>query len=169
MSEYNENMEELEKGGHIIELFCLRPKKFENQSVMVRLKFNNKWSGWRLKEEIVNSLGLISGETISTTVSPKYTEGLSDDVDSITLFACGEGADWLLENKVSAGTIIDCMVKCSYVKIPVGHNDKMILSASLIFEKGFVVVENEPINNDTSIDDELIKLIKDFSEQDKSV
>lgn len=63
------------------------------------------------------------------------------DVNNVDLFASGEGADWLIDNKVGAGDVIDCQVKLSYISIP-GRSQSCteIPAVSLIFEKGLAVI-----------------------------
>ena len=45
MSEYSINLESVEQGGKLAELFCLRPKLYKDKQVTLRVKINSKW-GW---------------------------------------------------------------------------------------------------------------------------
>ena len=161
MAEYNANNATLEAGGKLIEQFCLRPNKYANQTAVVRLHINSKWGGWKLRDDLVERLGLEIGDTISTSVTPEYTEGLSNEVEDIDLFASGSGAEWLIMNKVTMGTIIDCEVSFSYVKVPIGINGKESYRASLIFEKGFAIIEHTSVCNKQENDEE-DKIINDL-------
>jgi len=112
------------------------------------------WSGWKIREEIIKDLNLEVGGTILTKVTSYFTIGLSEDVNDLDLFAMGEGADWLIDNKVSVGDVIDCQVQFSYLSISVGSQNKKIPKVSLIFEKGFAVIEkgSDSIKNNISED-----------------
>lgn len=134
------NQNDLHEGGKLFELFWLRPKKYTGKSVPIRLRINKKWGGWKVKDELIRSLNLEVGDTISTEITPLLTSGIIDDDNDTDLFASGSGADWLLENNVEVGTVIDCYVKFVYSKAPVGLNGKSIYKISLVFEKGISVV-----------------------------
>lgn len=165
MSNYNDNLEMLKNGGKLVELFCLRPKLHKDKHVTLRVKINSKWSGWKLRGDLVESLGFEVGNTIVTTVSPLFTDGLSADVGNIDLFASGENIDWLLENKVSAGSVIDCQVKFSYKVVPAGFDKKEISKVSLFFEKGIDIIDDDSISAGKSAGnsclDDIIKSLTD--------
>lgn len=131
---------ELEEGGKLFEFFWLRPKRYVNQTVMMRLRINKKWGGWKLKDELVSSLGLEIGDTISTEITPYFTSNIIDDDNDTDLFASADAADWLLENNVRIGTIIDCSVRFAYTKVPVGYNEKVVNKISLVMVEGFSIV-----------------------------
>lgn len=134
------NEEILRNGADFFELFWLRPKRYMNMEVAMRLRINNKWGGWKIKDELIQSLGLEVGDTISTEVTSYFSSGRIDDNDDTDLFASGAAADWLIENNVSMGTIIDCIVRFSYSMAPVGFNNKEIYKISLILKEGIRVV-----------------------------
>lgn len=132
----NVTEEMLQEGAYKFEQFWLRPSKFVGETVPLRLRINNKWGGWKVKDELIRALGLEVGDTISTEVTIKLTKGIIDDNDDTDLFASGEGADWLLENAATLGSVVDCFVRFSYCKAPVGRNEKVINKVSLVFVKG---------------------------------
>lgn len=132
--------DDLKKGGEFFEKFWLRPKNYIDKRVAIRLRINKKWGGWKLRDELITSLGLEVGDTISTEITPYFTSDIIDDDNDTDLFASGEGADWLLDNHVVTGTIIDCYVRFSYAKVPLGMHGKEIGKISLVFEKGIRVV-----------------------------
>lgn len=133
---------ELAKGAKEFELFWLRPKKMNSHEVILRMKINQRWGGWKLKDDLVKSVGLDVGDTINTEVSILNTSGLIDDSDDTDLFASGEGADWLLNNDVGLGSVIDAKVRFVYAKAPVGGLDgKEIWKISLVFIEGYNIIE----------------------------
>lgn len=137
--------EALKKGADEFQRFWLRPLSRVNKVIPVRLRINKSFSGWKLKDELIQALGLKVGDTINTEVSVLFTGKLIEDSDSVDLFADGEAADWLVDMVIKEsspiGCVIDCLVKLSYCDAPVGRNDKMINKASLLMEKGIRFVE----------------------------
>ena len=100
----------LEKGGKDFEVFWLRPKKMTNKEAILRLHINKRWGGWKLKDGLVESLGV--------------------------------GADWLLDNDVGMGSIIDAKVRFVYAKAPVGGIEgRDIWKLSLVFVEGYAIIE----------------------------
>lgn len=133
--------EMLRKGAEKFELFWLRPSRFMGEIVPLRLRINKKYGGWKVKDELIRAVGQEVGDTISTEVTVELTKGIIDDSDDTDLFASGDGADWLLENASTPGHVIDCYVRLSYCKAPIGANGKVINKVSLVFVKGIKYVE----------------------------
>lgn len=131
---------ELQEGGRLFEMFWLRPNKYAEKTVPLRIRINKKWGGWKVKDELINSIGLEVGDTISTEVTPYFMSGIIDDEDDTDLFASASAADWLLDNQVGVGAIIDVLVRFCYSKAPVGMNGKMVNKISLVMEEGIAVV-----------------------------
>ena len=132
--------EMLREGSEKFQRFWLRPISFEGEIVPLRLRINTKWNGWKVKDELIRSLGLGVGDTISTEITPILAEEIIDHGDDTDLFASGEAADWLLENAKGPGSVIDCFVQFAYAKAPIGENSKMIHKLSLIMVSGIQFV-----------------------------
>lgn len=136
--------EVLRSGAETFERFWLQPERFQNQEVTVRLRLNKKLGGWKIKDELVESLGLKVGECISTEVSVQFGPEIIDDDGDTDLFADGDAADWLVDTVLHngqrdgtvKGCIIDCVVRLAYDIAPVGQSGKKIHKASLILVKG---------------------------------
>ena len=128
--------EALEDGAYKFEQFWLRPSKYVGEIIPIRLRINKKWGGWKVKDDLIQALGLEVGDTISTEITVELTKGIIDDDDDTDLFASGDGADWLLKNAAHPGSVIDCFVRLSYCRAPVGRNEKMINTVALVFVKG---------------------------------
>ena len=142
INSYSINDGELEKGAKEFEVFCLRPKKMAGQEAILRMIITQKWGGWRLKDELVMSMELEVGDTINSEVHILYGPGLIKDEENLDLFASGEAADWLLDNNVGLGSVIDAKVKFAYKRVPVGQNGKEVWTASLILVEGYNVIEH---------------------------
>ena len=133
---------EREEGAKPFEEFWLRPKKKAGEVVKLRMKITEKWNGWKLKDELVNSLGLVIGDTINTEVSVLDGPGLIETADDTDLFASGEGADWLLDNNIGLGSVIDAEVRFMYSRAPVGGlTGRDVWKLSLVFVKGYAIIK----------------------------
>ncbi len=140
--EHSVNVNDLEQGAKDFEVFWLRPKKMANKEAVLRMQINKRWGGWKLRDGLVNSIGLEVGDTINTEVSILNAPGLIDDANDTDLFASGKGADWLLDHDVGFGSIIDAKVKFVYSRAPVGGLDgKEVWKISLVFVEGYSVVK----------------------------
>ena len=139
------SLDNLRQGAILFEKFWLRPQKLAGKLVPVRVRINRKLGGWKVKDELVRSLGLTVGDTVSTEVTVQLGVGLIDDEGDTDLFADGEAADWLIDVIQSAGSvegcIIDCYVRFVYSRAPVGGNNKMVNKASLVLTNGIGFVE----------------------------
>lgn len=168
--EHTVDDQELKKGARDFEIFWLRPKKMNLHETVLRMKINKRWGGWKLKDGLVNSLGLEVGDTINTEVSILNGPGLIDNADDTDLFASGEGADWLLDNNVGYGAIIDAKVRFVYAQAPVGGLDgKDVWKISLVFVEGYNIVRERfikdgqaPIDGTSSFA-ALRKILNDFN------
>jgi len=128
------------QGANLFEKFWLRPQKLAGKLVPLRLRINKKLSGWKVKDELIRSIGLTVGDTVSTEVSIQLGAGLIDDDGDTDLFADGEAADWLIDQIQATGSvegcIIDCYVRFVYSRAPVGGGNKMVNKASLVLANG---------------------------------
>ena len=135
--------QELENGAREFEFFWLRPKKMTSHETVLRMKINRKWGGWKLKDDLIESIGLEIGDTINTEVSVLNGPGLIADSGDTDLFASGAGADWLLQNNIGIGSIIDAKVRFIYSQAPVGGREgRDVWKISLVFVEGYRVVKN---------------------------
>ena len=141
--------EELEAGARDFEKFWLRPKNMANKEVVLRMKINKRWGGWKLKDELVQSIGLVVGDTINTEVSVLHGPGLIANADDTDLFADGLAADWLLNNNVGVGSIIDAKVRFMYCKAPVGGlESRDVWKISLVMLEGYNIIQEATLDVD---------------------
>lgn len=140
--------DERKAGAKAFEEFWLRPKKKANSIEKVRMMITKKWNGWKLKDELVNSLGLAIGDTINTEVSILDGPGLIEQADDTDLFASGDGADWLLQNNIGFGSVIDAEVRFVYSRAPVGGlAGREVWKLSLVFIKGYAIIRDRAADN----------------------
>lgn len=140
---------ELKKNAKAFEMFWLRPRKFDNQEFVLQMEITKNWNGWKLKDALVQSIGLEVGDTINTEVKVLNGPGLIDNADDTDLFADGEGADWLLENEVGRGSVINAKVKFKYSRAPVGGLEgREVWKLSLVFVEGYNIVREKRLGNE---------------------
>lgn len=140
---------ELKNNAKAFEMFWLRPRKFDDQEFILQMEITKNWNGWKLKDALVKSVGLEVGDTINTEVRVLNGPGLIDDADDTDLFADGEGADWLLENEVGRGSIINAKVKFKYSRAPVGGREgREVWKLSLVFVEGYDVVREKKLGDE---------------------
>ena len=137
--------DDLRSGANTFERFWLRPQRVAGRIIPLRLRINRRFGGWKVKDDLIRSVGLSVGDCITTEVSVQLGSNIIDDDGDTDLFADGEGADWIIDQVSSAGIvegcIIDCFVRLVYCRAPVGQNGKMINKASLVFVSGIRFVE----------------------------
>lgn len=151
---YVVNESDLEIGAKEFEMFWLRPRKMADHEAVLRMRINKNWGGWKLKDELVKSIGLEIGDTINTEISVLNGPGLIDDAEDTDLFASGEGADWLLDNDIGKGSIIDAKVKFVYSQAPVGGLDgREVWKISLVFIRGYDIVEKRIAKEERQLED----------------
>lgn len=105
----NENYED------IIHKFLLRPVKYQGIEIELTMKVLSELSGSSLKNEIVKTLGLELGDTLSVDVNVLGKDGAILIDRSISVYADKENADWL-EN-VLPGDIIKAKMKTAFCAI----------------------------------------------------
>ncbi|MDO4617464.1 MAG: hypothetical protein Q4B03_08410 [Lachnospiraceae bacterium] len=124
------------------EMAWLRPKTIgDGKELTLRMRVNKKWTGWKLKDAVVESVGLEVGDTINTEVSILLGPDLIDDVGDTDLFASAESADWLLENEICKGSVIDGRVKLIYSQAPVGGVEgRLVWRISIVLLEGIQII-----------------------------
>lgn len=137
--------EDLREGANKFERFWLRPQRLAGRTVPVRIRVNKKFSGWKVKDELIRAVGCTVGDCITTEVTVQLGSGIIDDPGDTDIFADGNGADWILDqishSKTNGvGCVIDCYVRLSYCRAPVGANNKMVNKVSIVFVKGIKYV-----------------------------
>lgn len=142
--------DELKNGARDFELFWLRPLRMAGHEAVLRLCLNGKIGGWKLKDELIESIGLTVGDCVSVEVSVLDGPGIIDDDGDTDLFAGGSAADWLIDTALEAGSvagcIIDCKVRFVYEQAPVGGNGKLVNKASLVLVEGYKLVDKRPVS-----------------------
>lgn len=152
---------DLQDNAKVLESFCLLPALYKDRQICLRFQLRKPWSGWNLRDDVAESLGFTPGATMGTTVGSYWDSELSADIKNLNLFASGEAAQWLIDNRISMGDVFDCKVKLFYGRIGA---DAKFNAIALTMTKGLQVVKRkEPIQLDAS-DQVLQDILGDFPE-----
>ncbi len=98
-----------------ISKFLLRPARYQDIELEVTMKVVSELSGSTLKDDIVKSLGLELGNTLSVDVNILRENGTLLSNQKISIYADKENADWL--EHVSPGKIIKASIKTAFCAI----------------------------------------------------
>lgn len=136
----NENL--YKKGADTFKRFMLLPERYKNNEVVLRIRFDGKFGTWIIREALFEAFGLDRGDTIFCNDVSVLGVDFSDiDEDSLTIdvFAEGKSADWIIDNNVSLGTIIEAKFKLGYEFLP-GRKTDGYKKAVLIMREGLSVI-----------------------------
>lgn len=98
-----------------INKFLLRPSKYQGIEVTLTMKVLSEIKGSTLKDELVKTLGLELGDTLSVDVNILKNDRTLLSDRKIAIYADKDNADWL-EN-VSLGNVIRAKVKTAFCSI----------------------------------------------------
>ena len=147
-----ENAQELIEGARRLERFLLLPVRHQNEIATVRLHLRGQVSGWRLKDELVEAVGLTVGDAICVETELMLGPGIFEGSDDIDLFAGGEEASWLIDSLFDTGHVPDCVADCVVRFVccyaPIGRDGRTMLKAAMVLEKGIKILENSQVSQD---------------------
>jgi len=139
-----------EEGAKVFRKFVRRPMKYKDSRVMLRVEMKGKFSGWKLKDELLKAFGMEPGNCIfmnDLNVLGYDNPDVQNDTWLVDGLAGGKAADWLDDENVTTGTVFEGIFVLKYEKVggitddSSGAKDAMI--AELILEKGLSVVEQK--------------------------
>lgn len=146
------------EGAKLFKKFVKRPAQYRNQEAILRVRFDGKYGGWRLKEQLFYAFGFRPGYALY--LNDLYTLGTSPDVSesiwSVDCFADGKAADWLDDNDVNQGTIIEGRFKLAYELVRdikegnqllrSNHANDIYMACLVLLEGLHVISRDVPIN-----------------------
>lgn len=153
-SQNSENKNELIEGARRLERFLLLPVRHQNETATVRLRLKGQVSGWRLKDELVEAVGLTVGDAVCVETELMLGPGIFEGSDDIDLFAGGEEASWLINSLFDTNCISDCVADCVVKFVccyaPIGRDGRTILKAAMVLKQGVRIIDNEQKLHDDS-------------------
>ena len=144
--------------------FLLMPEKYKGQTAHLRVVMKGKFSGWRLRASLLKAFGFEEGNVLfmnNVVAMGIDTSDIEDSVLDVDCFAEGEAANWVLDEKVTTGTVFEGEFEFRYelvkgvagVKGSIRSEDAKI--AMLVLKKGIKVIEHGTIKKDTENVDEM--------------
>jgi hypothetical protein len=132
-------------GAETYKRFLIYPGRYKDKEVFLRIRLDNKWSTWLLKEAMFESFKLNRDDAIHCN-DGVYVIGCDfSDIDQkairLDLFAEGKNADWLLDNGVSLGTVFEGTFKMCFEDIRnVQNENRTVYMAALLLVNGSSVI-----------------------------
>lgn len=155
-------------GAKLFKKFVKRPARYKNQDAILRVRLDGQYGGWRLRDELYKAFGFEPGHALF--LNDVYTLGVKPDVADIIwtvdCFADGDAADWLDNNEVEQGAIIEGKFRFGYEKVKksgrasVNADVEDAFIANLIMLEGISVVSRDVPVNFTS--DSIAGLLKSY-------
>ena len=125
-------------GAKIYKKFILLPERYKNKEVILRVRIDGTFGTWKQRDVLFEAYGLPPGDAIR--INDVFVIGVDfDDIDqddsTIDLFAEGKAADWILENNVSKGSIIEGHFRLMYENVKnITHTGDAKIAAVLLNE-----------------------------------
>lgn len=159
--------DEFVSGAKLFRKFVRRPERFKNTEVMLRVRMDGNYGGWRLKNQLFEVFGMRSGDALY--LKDFWVLGLQNiDVDTdeweIDCFAQGDAADWLDDNDVTKGTVFEGVFRMMYEEVPKITPSGDAKVVRLILIKGNRVIEHSVVTGikNSSEDSDWKALVEQF-------
>lgn len=108
-------------GAKLFKRFILLPERYKGKEVVLRVRMDGGFSGWRLRDEMFEAFQVKNGDAILCNDATVFGVDLSDieeKVRAIDFFAEGKNADWLLDNGITNGIIFEGKFRFLYEIVP---------------------------------------------------
>ncbi len=129
-------------GAILFKKFMLLPERYKNTEAVLRVRFDGKFGTWLVREALFEAFGLDRGDTIfcnDVSVLGADFSDIDDDSLTIDVFAEGKCADWIVDNNITFGHIIEAKFMFAYEFVP-GVKNSGYKKAVLIMKDGLVVI-----------------------------
>ena len=164
------SVESYKDGANAFRKFVRRPGRYKNDEHVLRVKLEGKFGGWRLREDISKAfLGTDTRDFLfmnDVNVLGAKNNDVERDNWLVDCFAEGAVADWIDDQDVTQGDIIEGMFKFAYELVKNGAGTKGVEAAhdscfaNLILLKGYKKINSEDMKDEVMAPDKSI----DFSE-----
>ena len=131
-------------GAKLFRYFLLLPQRHKDKRVSLRVRLDGKFGSVLVRPEIFEAFNLEQGDTILSEDAVVLGADLSDIDDSnIDLFAEGAAADWILDNELTVGSVLEGDFRLAYESVRRREADGYYKKAALILLKGTKNVSNK--------------------------
>lgn len=97
-------------GANLFKRFILLPERYKGKEIVLRVRMDGGFSGWRLRDEMFEAFHVKNGDAILGNDATVFGVDLSDIGEKarvIDFFAEGKNADWILDNEITNGIIFE--------------------------------------------------------------
>jgi len=134
--------EDYKEGALAYKRFILLPERYRDREAILRIRFDGKFGTWLVREALFDAYGLNRGDTLFcndiSVLGVDYSD-IDDDSVTIDMFAEGKCADWILDNELTVGSIVE--VKCSFAyEFVQGPEREGYKKAVLIMKEGLRII-----------------------------
>lgn len=122
--------------------FVLLPERYKDRDAVLRIRFDGKFGTWLVREALFDAFGLNRGDTLfcnDVSVLGVDFSDIDDDATTIDMFAEGKCADWILDNNITLGSIIEAKFRLAYEFVQ-GDKRSGYKKAVLIMKEGLSVI-----------------------------
>lgn len=132
------NEDEYKEGAVLFRRFNLLPERYKNKEAVLRIRLDGKFGTWLVREALFEAFDLNRGDTIfcndAVVLGADFTD-LDDDSLAIDIFAEGKSADWIIDNNITLGSIIEAKFRFAYEFVE-GNQNSGYKKAVLIMKEG---------------------------------
>lgn len=132
-------------GAILFKRFMLLPEKYKNTEATLRVRLDGKFGTWLVREALFEAYGLDRGDTIfcnDVSVLGIDFSDIDEDSATIDMFAEGKSADWIIDNNITLGSIIEAKFLLAYEYVE-GVKESGYKKAVLIMKMGNSIIGQE--------------------------
>lgn len=133
---------EYKEGAMLFRRFILLPERYKDKEAILRIRFDGKFGTWLVREALFEAFGLNRGDTVfcnDVVVIGTDFADIDDDSLTIDMFAEGKSADWMIDNNITLGSIIEAKFKFAYEFVE-GDTKIGYKKAVLIMKEGQAII-----------------------------
>lgn len=108
-------------GAEIFKRFIRLPARYCNQTVRLQIRIDGEYGTWRLKDELFGAFNLEAGNTLflnDVYVMNVDLDDIDDEAHHLDLFVTGEAIDWIFDNEITIGDIIEGYFTFQWAAVP---------------------------------------------------
>lgn len=154
----NDMTESYKDGANAFRKFVRRPERYKNEEHVLRIKLEGKFGGWRLREDVYQAfLGTGVKDFLfinDVNVLGRENNDVERDNWLVDCFAVGSVADWIDDQDVTQGDIIEGKFKFAYELVKNGANTRGVAEAhdseiaNLILLEGYKKLSSDDMQDE---------------------
>lgn len=142
LEKQNISEDQYKAGVILFKRFMLLPERYKDMEATLRVRLDGKFGTWLVREALFEAYGLDRGDTIfcnDVSVLGVDFSDIDEESATIDMFAEGKSADWIIDNNVTLGSIIEAKFMFAYEYVE-GSKEKGYKKAVLIMRVGNSII-----------------------------